>query len=216
MELSKIDQALYQHTGGIVLGFHGCDETVGKKILNSQTEHLKASTNDYDWLGEGIYFWLNDPVRAYEWAIETEKRGKIKRPYVIGAVIELGNCLNLSERSAIRALRRSYTELRLSFEFRGEKINEKVVNSADDAGGFKLFRRLDCLVINNLIESAKADGQVFDTVYGYFQEGKDAYPGAGIREKSHIQICVRNTDCIKGYFLPRAISADMDSVVGAL
>ena len=37
----------------------------------------------------------------------------------------------------------------------------------------------------------------------YFQEGKDAFEGSGIKEKSHIQICVRNTDCIKGYFLPR-------------
>ena len=46
-------------------------------------------------------------------------------------------------------------------------------------------------------------GISFDTVCGYFQEGNDAYLGSGIREKSHIQVCVRNTDCIKGYFLPR-------------
>ena len=43
----------------------------------------------------------------------------------------------------------------------------------------------------------------FDTVYGYFQEGKDAFPDSGIKEKSHIQVCVRNPNCIKGYFLPR-------------
>ena len=51
----------------------------------------------------------------------------------------------------------------------------------------------------------KEKGQMFDTVYGYFQEGQDAFEGAGIKEKSHIQICVHNPNCIKGYFLPRKI-----------
>lgn len=201
MKISNLETNIYQHQGRIVLGFHGCDASVGKKILGSQIEHLKPSTNDYDWLGEGVYFWLNDPVRAYEWAAKSKK---IKTPFVVGAIIDLGNCLNLSERSAIRSLQKSYLELRLSMQFIGKNIHEEYVNTRDDDGGFKLLRRLDCLVINNFIESAAEDGQVIDTVYGYFQEGKDAYPGAGIKEKSHVQICVRNTDCIKGYFLPRA------------
>ena len=51
----------------------------------------------------------------------------------------------------------------------------------------------------------KKEGVFFDTVYGYFQEGKEAFPGAGVREKSHIQICVKNLSCIKGYFIPKKI-----------
>jgi len=43
----------------------------------------------------------------------------------------------------------------------------------------------------------------FDTARGVFTEGGPAFPGAGIQKKSHIQICVRNTKCIKGFFLPR-------------
>ncbi len=43
----------------------------------------------------------------------------------------------------------------------------------------------------------------FDTVRGVFTEGGPAFPGAGIQKKSHIQICIRNMDCIKGFFLPR-------------
>lgn len=37
----------------------------------------------------------------------------------------------------------------------------------------------------------------------FFSEGERIYPGAGIREKTHVQICVRNPNCIKGYFSPR-------------
>jgi hypothetical protein len=40
----------------------------------------------------------------------------------------------------------------------------------------------------------------FDTVKGIFQEGAPIYQEAGFREKTHIQICVRDPECIKGVF----------------
>jgi hypothetical protein len=33
-----------------------------------------------------------------------------------------------------------------------------------------------------------------------FPEGREIYPGAGFDEKTHIQIALRNLDCIKGVF----------------
>ena len=35
-----------------------------------------------------------------------------------------------------------------------------------------------------------------------FIEGEPVYQDAGFREKNHIQLCVRNPACIKGYFRP--------------
>jgi hypothetical protein len=35
------------------------------------------------------------------------------------------------------------------------------------------------------------------------KRGGPVCDGAGILEKSHIQICIRNLNCIKGVFLPR-------------
>jgi hypothetical protein len=43
----------------------------------------------------------------------------------------------------------------------------------------------------------------FDSVRGVFIEGQPLYPGAGFHDKNHIQICIRNPNCIKGLFLPR-------------
>ena len=34
-------------------------------------------------------------------------------------------------------------------------------------------------------------------------EGDELYPGAGFHDKNHIQICIRNPNCIKGFFIPR-------------
>lgn len=207
MTESSFDTNIYERSPGIVLGFHGCDEAVAEEVLNSQCKHLRGSKNTYDWLGNGIYFWLNDPKRAYEWACQTQKRKphQIKTPYVIGAVIALGMCLNLSERRAISLLQKSFKDLNDACRELGYSLNEKFKNEVPDEGGFNLVRPLDCAVIKHAHELVEAKGVYYDTVYGYFQEGADAYDGAGIKEKSHIQICVRNTDCIKGYFLPRII-----------
>jgi hypothetical protein len=53
-----------------------------------------------------------------------------------------------------------------------------------------------------------ANKRAFDSVRGVFWEGKPLYPNAGFAEKNHIQICVCNPNCIKGYFLPRGINVD--------
>ena len=90
-----MNESLYSRRSNLVIGFHGCDQSVVEAVIAGKTE-LLASTNDYDWLGNGIYFW----------------------------------------------------------------------------------------------------------------EGQELYPNAGFREKNHIQICVCNPNCIKGYFLPSGINQD--------
>lgn len=45
----------------------------------------------------------------------------------------------------------------------------------------------------------------FDTVRGAYIEGTPVYPGAKIFDETHIQICVLNTKCVLGYFVPTQI-----------
>jgi hypothetical protein len=90
---------MYSTRSGLVLAFHGCDRSVANAVINSKIQ-LKESENDYDWLGHGIYFWENSPSRAFEYANYLHKnpgRAKhpVKEPAVIGAVINLGFCLDL-------------------------------------------------------------------------------------------------------------------------
>ena len=205
MKTNNFDCTIYQKLPQIVLGFHGCDQSIVDSVLTNPERHLRESKNPYDWLGTGIYFWLNDPQRAYEWAVQRskEENSNVTDPAVIGAIIDLGNCLNLCERESIRRLQKSYSELSAAAQASGLNLNAEFKNVRPDPGGFKLVRNLDCLVINYAHDLVEETGISFDTVYGYFQEGELAYPGAAIHEKSHIQIAVRNKDCIKGYFLPR-------------
>jgi hypothetical protein len=42
--------------------------------------------------------------------------------------------------------------------------------------------------------------EAYDTVYGVFEEGELVYPGAGFRDRTHVQIAIRNPEMILGYF----------------
>ncbi|MDD2621116.1 MAG: hypothetical protein PHC92_10670 [Syntrophomonadaceae bacterium] len=67
-----------------------------------------------------------------------------------------------------------------------------------------LLRPLDCLVLETLHDYNESQKRPsFDTVRGAFLEGEKPYPTAGFKQKNHIQICVRNPNCIKGYIVPR-------------
>ena len=69
---------------------------------------LLHSDCDYDWLGPGAYFWEADPQRAWEWARDRAARGEIGEPAVVGAVIDLRNCLDLIARENVALLRTAY------------------------------------------------------------------------------------------------------------
>lgn len=58
--------------------------------------------------GWGIYFWENDPARGLEWAASGKKNGKIKRPDVVGAIIDLGLCLDLTTRTGLEEVQLAY------------------------------------------------------------------------------------------------------------
>lgn len=184
-----------------VLAYHGCDFETAQKLLGGLP--FQPSRKDYDWLGAGIYFWENDPIRAYQWA--TEPRHNFDHPSVVGAVIELGNCLDLTTQSGIDAVRLAYDKFILTAEKDGTPIPQNV-DLAKQSGGDKILRHLDCAVMNYLYEIAETaqesdpTSQPYATVRALFPEGSELYPGAGFREKTHIQICVREPEQILGVF----------------
>lgn len=193
--------ARYQRLPGIVLGFHGCDRAIGEDLLCGGTQHLKSSNNLYDWLGSGVYFWENDPQRALEFAQEAKEKphltkGTVNNPFVVGAVIDLGLCLNLVDRRSLAELEVAYTFLQATQQSLGEDMP---VNKGKD----RAQRFLDRAVIETLHTSRQIIGQVqYDTVRGAFWEGGELYPGACFERKNHIQVAVRNLQVIKGYFRP--------------
>ncbi|MDR3693022.1 hypothetical protein [Mucilaginibacter sp.] len=189
----------YQSFG--VIGFHSCDIQVGLKFLNGETD-LIPSQNDWDWLGPGSYFWEQDPSRALQYATENSQ-GKQKNkkaakiPFVIGSIIELGNCLNLVESTSLNILTESYNNLKNTMDKSGLPMPMNKGNN----------RSLDCAVIKYIHQANKDAGKpAYDTIRCAFPEGEEAFPGSMITSRLHIQLCVCNPACIKKYFLPRPVS----------
>lgn len=186
-----------------VFGYHGCDKSVADRVLGGGD--FRSSENDYDWLGRGIYFWEHGPERALEWAREQHRRNpaKIATPAAIGAVIHLGRCFDLLDVRYTRYLGAAFPEYVQSLRVSGQEPprNEGRRNHAGDL----LLRRLDCSMLNWAVERlSKQTSNVVQTVRGVFIEGGEAFPGSCIMEKSHIQLAVRDPECIVGVFSPRA------------
>lgn len=184
----------------LVIAYHGCDRETRDRVLLDNAA-LRKSENKYDWLGHGVYFWEYGPERAFEWAKEQQVRKKIKEPAVLGAFINLGHCFDLLDVRYTRVLGEAYPEFENVLKATGKILPRNSPQFEGDADN--LSRRRDCAVINwTLDRYNEAAMSPVDTVRGVFQEGQPAFPGAFIREKSHIQIAVREPSCIVGFFRP--------------
>jgi hypothetical protein len=185
---------MYKLYPSLVLGFHACARHTAETLLSlTNPDEMKPSVNNYDWLGHGVYFWENSPERARQYAQDR----KIENPEVVGAVLHLGRCLDFTNFESLGVLKAAY------YNFKRFNKNVGYPMPENNKGKDRLLRNLDCAVIEYFHTLCKVqDKPQYDTVRGVFWEGRTLYPNAGFKEKNHIQICVRNPECIKGLFRP--------------
>jgi hypothetical protein len=123
------------------------------------------------------------------------RRGESKayKPFVIGAVIELGLCLDLTTSSGLEWVKIAYESLRQVTQAASLTLP---TNSKD-----QLRRNLDCAVIRRLHTILEAQRQpAIETLKGVFTEGQPVYPGAGFREKLTSRSPSAILDASKAYF----------------
>ena len=115
----------------------------------------------------------------------------------------MGYCLNLTDSAFVPILQNEYSTLKLRL---GNDELPRNIGGKDN-----LQRHLDCAIIEQLHKHMKKRSEKpFDSVRGIFIEGSEIYEGSGFFEKTHIQICVRNPNCIKGYFAPLSENLQYD------
>jgi len=198
---------VHELSSSFVLAYHGCDRSTAEDLINYKP--FRASANEYDWLGSGVYFGESNPARGLEWArfLQKYRKGKknsIRSPYVVGAVIDLGYCLDLISSTGIEFVKHAYADFKHYVELSGREMPQ------NKGGPDLLLRRLDCAVINHIHDVNDRDKQrPFETVRGVFLEGRPIYETSGFFERTHIQICVKNLRNIKAVFRvpPRHLKA---------
>ncbi len=164
-----------------ILGYHGTSQERAAAILNTG---FRASDNDYDWLGTGIYFFQDAPLRAKQWATHQHPQD----PAVICSRIRLNNCIDLFDigwQPLLKNVYNSFVEQYRDTEQPLPKQNPERSKA----------HRLDCAFFNFAIELISQE-QPIDSIRAAFMEGKRLFPSSAIFELAHIQIAVRNPELI--------------------
>lgn len=163
----------------MVVGHHGTSRSYLDSI---QKDGLRISRNDYDWLGDGVYFFQDSVERAREWAVQEHGSDAI----VICADIELENCIDLVDSKWSKCFSNMYNDFIAKFK-------EGRLPIPTQSGK---AHRLDRHVINYCVGVLAENGVVVSSLRAPFVEGNPFYPGSALYCESHIQICVRDVSVV--------------------
>lgn len=167
------------------VGYHGTSAEAARRILSTAFE---ISRNEYDWLGDGAYFFQDAPARALEWA--RQRFGEDAA--VVGAEIDLDGCIDLLDIPWEQAFARTFELYRDQLAARGEPIPRQTRGA----------HRLDRHVINYLAGRIAVEGRNVRSVRAVFAEGKPVFPGSALLNRSHVQIAVRDVSAIQRIWRP--------------
>jgi hypothetical protein len=168
-----------------VQGYHGTSLSLAEKIV---MEGFQPSTNGYDWLGTGVYFWQDAPYHALHWASQNHPR----EPAVIKSRIRLDNtCLDLLDMWDVDNLD-FWTDSYNEFTEMYHRVGKSLPTQNPDVPG---KRYLDCAFFDYIRMAIQPES--IGTIRSAFVEGKRIFPSSAIFDKTHVQISVINLDLIE-------------------
>jgi hypothetical protein len=161
------------------IGFHGTSIERAERILAGG---FRSSRNDYDWLGDGVYFFQDAPRRAREWA--RERFGA--EAAVLGAEIDLDGCIDLLDTQWQRVIAIAHKRYLKRLARAGAPPPRQTPGA----------HRLDRNVLNYLADGLKRKGLVVRSMRAAFPEGEPLFPGSALLSRAHVQIAVRDFSAI--------------------
>jgi hypothetical protein len=167
----------------IVYGYHGTSQAKAANILKNG---FLASDNDYDWLGTGIYFFQDAPLRAKQWATQQHPDD----PVVLQASIHLHNCIDLFDIGWQPLLKKLYN----SFVEQWGLTNQPFPRQEPERSK---AHRLDCSFLNYSIQLLSGRDIIIESVRAAFMEGERLFPDSAIFDLAHVQIAIRNPNLIR-------------------
>jgi hypothetical protein len=175
----------------IVYGYHGTSQTKAANILK---HGFLASDNDYDWLGTGIYFFQDAPIRAKQWATQQHPND----PAVLRASIHLNNCIDLFDIGWQPLLKNLYNPFVEQWRTTNKPLPRQNPDRfpTGEASPTKAHR-LDCFFLNYSIELLSRQDFTIESVRAAFIEGERLFPDSAIFDLTHVQIAIGNPTLIK-------------------
>jgi hypothetical protein len=169
-----------------VYGFHGTSIEAASSILEGG---FRSSRNEYDWLGDGVYFFQDAPTRAWEWA--TALFGA--EAAVVGARIRC----DPNEWMDLLDIRWATTLADVHDAFLAELKRSDLPLPRQTTGA----HRLDRAVINYAVGILEQQQVIIRAVRAAFAEGASVFPGSALFDRAHVQIAVRDMTLIEAVWL---------------
>lgn len=206
--------------GQIVLAYHGCDVITRDGLVRGEIKP-RISSNQYDWLGDGLYFFEGDSGRALKLAHNSHAnptqlltRKPIATPAVVGAILEVERWFDLTTQAGIASFthaaqavvdgsREDATSLPVNkpaFEGDQDLLHRAFDKAACDM--VHAFRKVvHAQALANQDTAAIIASAPYQAARGAFEQGGIITAGSSICSDTHIQIAVQDLSCIKGWFL---------------
>ena len=171
-----------------VYGYHGTSMDRASAIIESG---FKPSSNEYDWLGGGIYFWQDAPKRAWQWAQHTYP----DNPAVVKSLLRLDrSCLDLLDVGYSPLLKTMYNGFIRSYERRNLTLPAQTEKSK--------AHRLDCLFFNYVVSTVNSSfPESIGSIRSAFVEGDKIFPTSAIYDLTHVQITILNSSLVEASYL---------------
>jgi hypothetical protein len=170
-----------------IYGYHGTSQTKAESIL---ADGFRLSDNNYDWLGTGIYFFQDAPLRANQWATQQYP----EEPAVICARLRLENCIDLFDVGWQPLLKAVYND------FVNEYLSDGQPLPAQNPESSKAHR-LDCAFLNYSVKFLAKLGQTAESIRASFVEGERLFPDSAIFDLAHVQVVIKNPKLIQALYL---------------
>lgn len=194
--------------------YHGTSREAAQKILDER--RFKVSRNFGDWLGPGVYFFENSPLKALAW---TQIKGWIPNctadasPVVLETTIDSDECFDLFKTENIQLLK-SIARMAEAEGIVAPEQSQKAPVLKDHNGtrrripsGSKVshdryeFANIfdEKLVVLTLAALKEHDGRIFRAVRFPFWEGRQVRKGSYFFDHTNVQVCIFDYSAIPEY-----------------
>ncbi|MFB2918715.1 MULTISPECIES: hypothetical protein [Aerosakkonema] len=170
-----------------VWGYHGTSAEAAELIVR---DGFRIKSSRYHWLGDGVYFFQDAPLRAWEWANQ-----RYSDPAVIRSLIKLDeDCIDLVDIKWFSLIEEIYGLYLSSYELLKQPL--PVQNLERKAHG------IDCDFFNFMVRLlSESRGIKVRAIRGVFIEGKRIFTNSAIFNRAHIQISILDTSLIQESYL---------------
>lgn len=169
--------------------YHGTNSEAARSILSEH--HFRPSESDTEWIGHGIYFFLDDDPDAYKHAFEWAKHiRKYDTPEVLEATISVDNedVLDLRDPAQRKFIESARMKIFREAQSRAKTKEKEIVFNK---------QKLDCFAVNYFCENTASPLRVViaDVYINFYKSPSMKYPAS--QYPNCTILCLRDETLIK-------------------